>query len=83
MVGDTYVDRIVLLKLRSIFSFAHQHQDRGGTIEERVSTPLVSLPCRYKVRQTFLEESLVDFDICHSEGGSVVMVEGGVEEEER
>lgn len=65
MTGNTYVNGIVLLKLRGIFSFAHQHQDRGGTIEERVPSPLVSLPCRYKVRQTFLEEVLVDFDICH------------------
>jgi hypothetical protein len=64
---------IILLKSSRILSLAHQDQNRGGTIEDRVATSFVSLPGRYKVRQALLEEILVNFDICH---GSRVDVDG-------
>lgn len=52
---DTYVDSIILLKLRIFLSLAHQHQDRGGAAEERVTTALVGLPCGNKMRQALLK----------------------------
>jgi hypothetical protein len=58
---------IIFLELRRFLRLAHQHQDRGGTTEERVAAAFVGLPCGYEVREPLLEEILVDFNICHGD----------------
>lgn len=59
------MNSIVLLKLRRFLGFAHQHQNRGGTAEQRVAAAFIGLPCGNEVRQALLKQVLVDLDICH------------------
>jgi len=65
------VNSIILLELRRFLGLAHQHQDRGGAAEQRVAAAFVGLPCGYEMRETLLEEILVDFDICHVDSRDV------------
>lgn len=62
---NTYVNRIVLLKLSGFLCLAHQYKNRGRTVEERVTAAFIGLPCRDKMREALLKQVLINFDLCH------------------
>ena len=57
--------RIVLVQLGIVVGLAHQDEDRGGTLKERVARSLVGLPGIDEMGDALLEDLAVDLDVGH------------------
>lgn len=63
----TYMNCVVLLKLRALFSLAHEDEYTGSATEYSVARTLVGLPCRNEVAEALLEQLTVNLDLCHDD----------------
>jgi hypothetical protein len=58
---------VILLELRTLLRFPHEHHDRTRTSKHRVAAPLISLPCCDEMAKSLLKELFIDLDLCHDE----------------